>query len=137
MKAAFVVRYEYPDTVNLSNGLLVQTSGHLGGIILRGGRQCFRSELRHSGGTIIIFTQARVIGGQFGSSLTPGKTYLREIQCQVYTGINTVTLNDFYAIIMDTIPNKCPDKQIKGINLVMIGIMLKKIVYVINKNEYF
>ena len=137
MKAAFVVRYEYPDTVNLSNGLLVQTSGHLGGIILRGGRQCFRSELRHSGRTSIIFTQARVRGGQFGISSTPEKTYLREIQCQVYMVIYTVTLSDFYAIIMDTFPNQCPDKQIKEIYLVMIGVMLKKIVYVINNNEYF
>ena len=41
-KAAFVVRYKYNETINRAYELLVRTSRHFGGSILRGGRQSFR-----------------------------------------------------------------------------------------------
>ena len=60
-KSAFIGIHEYPYMVNGACDLLVRTSRKFGGIILRVGRQNFRSERRRGGRTSIIFTQARGI----------------------------------------------------------------------------
>ena len=70
-KAAFVGRYEYPETINGSYELFVRTSRKFGGSIIREGRRNFRNESRHGGRTSVIFIQTR--GDQGEHKYTSGR----------------------------------------------------------------
>ena len=60
-KADPVGRDEYSETVKGAYELLVRTSRHFGGIILKGGRRNYKSERRCGGITSIMFMQSRRI----------------------------------------------------------------------------
>ena len=58
-KAAFVVRDEYPETINGAYELLVSASDQFCGIILRGGIRNVINEGGRGGRNSVIFTQTR------------------------------------------------------------------------------
>ena len=74
IKADFVGRDEYPETLNGAYELLVSTSSQFGGIILSRGRRNFRSEHGRVGRTSVLFKQAIGISDQGGHSSTPGSS---------------------------------------------------------------
>ena len=123
-KAGFVGRYECPETINGAYELLVRTSRQFGGSILRGGRRNFRNERGCGDRSGVIFTQTRGDRGErkstSGINLSQGDPVTgKDVQLYRHT--------ECYAChCYGNFSGQFQDRNLKAINLAIIGVMLIK-----------